>query len=172
MLHEISTNGHRAYCVPCQKSFSSKWHLSRHEDQVHAIGNNYKCVKCEKSFLTELKLKKHMRSHSATGSGEHECEVCQKWFPSSSNLILHRNIHLEEKPFKCDYCDKGFNQRGNLKVHLQKYHNKELGAVLSESFNNIHVGEANTMKVRAIFQEILKKVKRRKLKIVVLLEGL
>ena len=124
---------------------------TKHEDGVKMSDKKYSCNKCEKGFLTGLKLKKHMRSHSVTESGEHECEVCQKRFPSSSSLFLHRNIHLEEKPFKCDDCAKGFAQKGNFKAHIQRYHGKDLDAVLSESFNNILVGDAETVEVEADF---------------------
>ena len=55
---------------------------------------------------------------------QHKCGVCQKQFSSGSNLYLHKSIHLAEKPFKCDDCDKGFTQKGNLKGHLQKHHSK------------------------------------------------
>ena len=170
-LQETSTDGPRVNCRFCPKSFSKTGTLNRHIRKRHKdavmpsksfvnIKNNklktegseidgsvnrYKCVKCEKSFLTGRKFSEHMRTHSVTGSGEHQCEVCQKRFPSSSSLILHRNIHLEEKPFKCDECDKGFAQKGNLKAHIQRYHDKEPSALLSENINTTLGGEAETM---------------------------
>ena len=173
-LQETSTEGSKAKCSICLKSYRNKYYVNRHikrkhendfklsepfanikndklETDINMSGKKYKCNKCNRRFLTGKKLKKHMKSHSVTGSGEHECEVCQKRFPSSSSLILHRNIHLEEKPFNCDDCDKGFNQKGNLKSHIQKYHGKELSDVLSESLNDVFVSEAETMEVEVDF---------------------
>ena len=47
------------------------------------------------------------------------CNECGKVLINSAALKAHMNIHLAERPFKCTICDKGFNQKGNLKVHFR-----------------------------------------------------
>ena len=157
-MQETSTDALRVHCAFCPKSFSRKRQLKRHIARQHkdavktyANGDRYNCNKCEKGFLSGQKLKKHMRLHIVTESGEHECEVCQKRFSSNCSLVLHRNIHLEEKPYICNDCDKGFSQKGNLKAHRKSYHEKELNDVLSEGFNDVLVGEAETIEVEVDF---------------------
>ena len=55
-----------------------------------------------------------------------QCDVCEKSFQNMGTLALHRNIHLDQKPFKCETCGKDFSQKGNLKTHMQKHHGQEM----------------------------------------------
>lgn len=34
---------------------------------------------------------------------------------------MHELYHKGLKPFKCDYCDKAFAEKGTLKVHLRSH---------------------------------------------------
>ena len=44
--------------------------------------------------------------------------MCGKGFKRSDHLREHRIIHSENKPYKCDTCQKTFNQRVCLRKHL------------------------------------------------------
>ena len=114
------------------------------------INGEFNCDKCRKSFVNEMKLNKHRSRPTAhsTGSGDFQCEVCQKRFPSNSSLILHKNIHLPEKPFKCTDCGKEFSQKGNLKSHKKRHHedtanesNRYKGFAVLQ---NVKIGQADT----------------------------
>ena len=48
----------------------------------------------------------------------HQCETCGKILTTASNLRRHRRIHTGERPFTCQLCGKGFNQKTHLKRHL------------------------------------------------------
>ena len=45
-------------------------------------------------------------------------------FKAKNSLFLHKNIHLDRKPFKCEVCGKEFNQKGNMQVHVKNYHSQ------------------------------------------------
>ena len=46
-----------------------------------------------------------------------QCDICIKSFPSNTLLKNHRRIHTGENPFECEFCEKRFNQLGNLQTH-------------------------------------------------------
>ena len=50
------------------------------------------------------------------------CNACPKSFPTNQSLTMHKNIHLDEKPFQCIKCEKTFAQKGNLRVHMYRNH--------------------------------------------------
>lgn len=58
----------------------------------------------------------------------HVCNFigCHKEFTSFSTLSRHELIHTGDRPFACNYCDKRFNQKGNLSKHLASHENAHL----------------------------------------------
>ncbi|XP_069740702.1 zinc finger protein 217 [Narcine bancroftii] len=57
----------------------------------------------------------------AENSFEHHCSICDLYFPFSSLLAQHMNMHSNKKPFKCPFCDHKTSQKANLKNHLRKH---------------------------------------------------
>ena len=120
-------------CQECNKNFISEEKLERH-GKTHLEGGGFPCGKCTKSFLTQKKLRKHMLSHMELTN---KCDVCEKSFLNMGALTLHKNIHLDQKPFKCESCGKDFSQKGNLKTHMLRHH----GQVMNDSI--VIAGVAN-----------------------------
>lgn len=44
------------------------------------------------------------------------CDICQKDLASPSNLALHRNTHVIERPYKCEPCQVSFVTQGKKKI--------------------------------------------------------
>ncbi|NWV80560.1 ZN397 protein, partial [Dasyornis broadbenti] len=49
---------------------------------------------------------------------------CRKRFRTSSELLLHQQIHRDEKSFHCPDCRKGFKHNSHLIRH-QHIHTRE-----------------------------------------------
>ncbi|XP_055378477.1 zinc finger protein 62-like [Condylostylus longicornis] len=50
-----------------------------------------------------------------------KCQFCNKGFKRDSDRKRHERIHTGEKPYKCDICDKAFTQSGTLKGHKRTH---------------------------------------------------
>ncbi|CAJ2508029.1 Uu.00g092150.m01.CDS01 [Anthostomella pinea] len=112
----------------CRKRFAQNSHLETHL-RSHAGQKPWKCPwpGCNKLSTQHGNHKSHMRRH--TGERPFACEMpgCKKKFVQKGGLIAHLNTHTKEKRFYCHLgCGKDFSQRGNLKTHQNKFHQKEV----------------------------------------------
>ena len=51
-----------------------------------------------------------------------ECQECGKCFSMKSNLIGHKAIHTDERPFHCESCDKTYKHKQDLRKHERVVH--------------------------------------------------
>lgn len=54
------------------------------------------------------------------------CQICNKAFNQKNALNIHIKKHTGEKPHKCDYCELSFSQKGNLKTHIKRAHHMDM----------------------------------------------
>lgn len=64
--------------------------------------------------------KSHLARHYSFHSEErpYKCEVCQKMYKTERCLKVHSLVHAAARPFVCAYCSKGFLSSTKLKVRL------------------------------------------------------
>lgn len=61
---------------------------------------------------------------------EYKCgyQGCGKVLQKPWNLLDHVRMHEGVKPYKCQWCGKGFTQKGNLKKHSRQHINPNVNA--------------------------------------------
>ena len=131
-------------CDFCEKSFNRRIYLRRHKHKMHSdlVGYNEVACKFCSRYYAKPAMTEHIRGkHPEEAKGlfpkgkirkigrpeinqptPFQCETCQKYFFKRNNLIYHMQIHLEEKPFKCNSCGCDFTRRVHFDRHLERYH--------------------------------------------------
>jgi len=133
-------------CVKCKKSFESKLEIRKHLLSLECEGfkqelsaqrkgggdtmvtdNIHSCNHCKSCFSTCGNLKQHVMSvhkgikRKSTGTS-FVCDVCQLACRSESALKYHMVCHNGSKPFECEHCQRAFSTKGNLNVHIKRWH--------------------------------------------------
>lgn len=110
-------------CQLCDntKSYASKYKYDNHLRE-HANLREYKCEICCLGYNTIHSLKTHMTMHNER---EFECDHCSYISKTKYNLTAHiRNVHMKQKTFQCQICDKIFNYK-NSYIYHQRHHTGE-----------------------------------------------
>ena len=58
-------------------------------------------------------------SSLCAGERPFACKICNKSFNQKGALQIHMTRHTGEKPYPCDFCPASFSQKGNLRAHIQ-----------------------------------------------------
>ena len=53
----------------------------------------------------------------------HKCDSCDKYFGNKESLVIHiKRVHENVKPFHCEFCDKSFGKKRHLDLHSKTVH--------------------------------------------------
>ncbi|OXA45157.1 zinc finger protein 160 [Folsomia candida] len=118
---EHAENPVRFRCTPCGKEFKIKAHLGQHIP-THTKEKPYNCATCGKSFSHKATMKFHEEMHKSTRE-VFKCQLCFKLL--STKLCLHRHIkavHENERNYPCTFCDKTFSHSSHVKRHVEARH--------------------------------------------------
>ena len=107
----------------CHQKFPLKNVLTDHIQTVHEEESSFKCKDCSKSFPTKYRLKIHHEQFHFQTYTCHECGTC---FEKKQQIESHINsVHLNQRPYKCNLCEKSFFIDSQLKTHLKRTHKEE-----------------------------------------------
>ena len=124
----------RYICTICNKEYKQERNLRNHVKMRHSEDvETFQCRFCDSEFLYRFSLKRHLLSaHSASTSAHTNvfmkskicyCEYCNASFGTNSLLKRHvATLHSQDKPFKCDVCEKVFARKDRLLRHKESTH--------------------------------------------------
>ena len=109
-----------AKCHKCQKIYSNRESLSKHDMLMHGP-KTFQCDICEEKFSVRSKLKIHEgRKHLK--SRDFSCEKCPKKFFCKYDVRTHNNeVHSDYKPYKCDLCPSEFKRNSTWRNHRKSH---------------------------------------------------
>ena len=111
-------------CTQCEKTFTTKGGLKRHElahmrrhEAIHTVTRKtFNCLQCDKRCNSLTKLHDHLRVVH-TKETPFSCSICGKTYGSMESMKRHEEMHTNERKCACSKCDKAFTCLKNLKRH-------------------------------------------------------
>ncbi|XP_037773013.1 zinc finger protein 177-like [Penaeus monodon] len=92
------------------------------EDTQLKVEKPYNFEICNKTFPSKSDLEKHVDIH--TERKPYNCEICKNTFLWKSYLVRHMRTHTKEKPYSCEICNNAFSCKKSLLRHMRT-HTKE-----------------------------------------------
>ncbi|XP_055542770.1 uncharacterized protein LOC129728358 [Wyeomyia smithii] len=118
----FESHGFNYTCSYCPLRFRSYPPLYDHTRNAHTQNSEgFTCDICGQKFLEVRKFRKHARAHRNCATQRYKCKNCFKNFQTGTILRRHERIHAEEKPFKCPFCNRGFNHETNYNQHKMRH---------------------------------------------------
>jgi hypothetical protein len=105
---------------------------SYEEDESNDNIGAYKCQICSKVLKTRVHLRRHMHQIHQSNP-KFVCEFCQKTFRRKDNLKCHLRIHSGEQPFECKICQRRFRFKSGYSFHMKNQHQREESSI-SEAY--------------------------------------
>lgn len=102
-------------CSKCPAQFRTKEERCDH-GSLHK--KHFKCSDCSKRYHTLEALE----AHRANETHVHTCEECGKVFHSQIYLKRHQAVHVVERNFACDICQKRYTSQANCRAHKRSVH--------------------------------------------------
>ncbi|KAF4521397.1 hypothetical protein B566_EDAN018155 [Ephemera danica] len=143
-------------CIHCGKSYVHKRDLSWHTKNTHGkFTNPVQCAGCGSIYKRFVQHSRKVRFRSPKGilhpeAERYQCSYCEKSYQYKGDLTIHiKNIHGEDSmPVKCQYCLRIYKNSNTLRAHFNEYYNKTTQAQFSIFYLRYYV---EGLKFRCVF---------------------
>lgn len=130
----IHTATKRFQCQVCGKAFRASRELITH-NRVHTGERPFSCPVCQRGFSSKLSLKQHQHVHNRTGDQDKKGNVIKHPEAPSNGLGVGvadlsasstedpagDSATAEERPYKCNQCDRAYRHAGSLLNHKKTH---------------------------------------------------
>lgn len=98
-------------------SKSSRVHEEEEEEEVDVGEDFYNCSVCKKRFSSQADLGEHHKTNP--DCRPYKCQFCGKGFAKRRYLLKHEAVH--KRSFSCHLCPQSFDDEGALAAHLESH---------------------------------------------------
>jgi hypothetical protein len=117
-------------CKVCLREFDNPKKYYNHTAAAHR--EKFQCDKCQLKYNFKYQLRRHIEvSHldrprvKVNRPKKFQCDVCSMQFTELRILTEHTNIHLDLRPFVCEFCSEAFHNSANLRYHRKRHLNPD-----------------------------------------------
>ena len=101
--------------------------IVKHYDTWHPDKKVFPCETCGKLFTRKHDLGVHKKeAHSETKEKQLQCLHCEYKALRKSHLNRHVESKHNKSNFACSICNKSFNRKDNLKMHMKTHEEKTI----------------------------------------------
>ncbi|XP_059056422.1 zinc finger protein 91-like isoform X13 [Achroia grisella] len=125
LMQHMNIHYRNFICTICGAGFVNSFRLNRHETTHGKKKSSFPCRHCGLVFTAESKRKAHVNTVHKGIAGDSVCQICKARFKNYYQKTRHMMQVHNAEGIKCDMCEKKFNLKSNLMLHMRGVHLKE-----------------------------------------------
>ncbi|KAF9812370.1 hypothetical protein SFRURICE_005481 [Spodoptera frugiperda] len=125
LMQHMNVHYRNFICTTCGAGFVNSFRLNRHETTHLKKKASFPCRHCDQVFAAESKKKAHVNTEHKGIAGDSVCQICKARFKNYYQKTRHMMQVHNVEGIKCDQCEKKFNLKSNLMLHMRSVHLKE-----------------------------------------------
>ncbi|XP_023930800.1 PR domain zinc finger protein 14-like [Lingula anatina] len=109
-------------CMMISSGISADVKSTEREKEIDESSPGFQCERCGKVFAYQYYRDKHLKYTRCVDKGDRKfpCHLCDRSFEKRDRLRIHiLHVHEKHRPHKCTVCDKSFSQSSSLNKHMR-----------------------------------------------------